>query len=561
MEHRLLLIETSATQRYVASNFLEDAGFGVRNAENYQLALELLEQQFTDPENAADCVLLSWPVAPDENMQAVLQALEGPDYHDLPVIVLSQNMPAQARAWVAGREHTVLANWREYKSVAGLLQRLLGEPGTDAAAMPQPPKFSNADIAVLVVDDSPSIRYALSDLLSLHGYRVSVVADSTEALAALDRQRYDVAIIDYYLRDETGDTLCRQLLAHPAGADLTCAVLTGNYADHIIQQSLRAGAVECMFKNESSELLLARVDAISRLVRGRSQQHSDRSRLYAAMSAVDHAVLGIDGRGELNFANPKACSLLRSSAESLRGLTASDQILSKLSAPQLQALKVAVETGADLTGAKAPFAPMQGMAFQTDYHGVGLGSGEGVLLCFNKVDQRPAVATPRAPVPQAAAIAPASTVLPAGVHYSYMLMAVEFSTGAGDLRSVALSEKLVKLIALRLSQRLLQADRFQYLGQGLFGMVIAHRTPESAYAAARQLAALVSALGVKMGKVKIVSHSSLTPIASPEVREKAVLLNARKGALVAKKKGVNYIYLADRKQLMPAIQPAAKPAT
>ena len=80
MEHRLLLIETSATQRYVDSNFLEDAGFGVRNAENYQLALELLEQQFTDPEHAADCVLLSWPVAPDENMQAVLQALEGPDF-------------------------------------------------------------------------------------------------------------------------------------------------------------------------------------------------------------------------------------------------------------------------------------------------------------------------------------------------------------------------------------------------------------------------------------------------------------------------------------------------
>ena len=559
MEHRLLLIETSATQRYVASNFLEDAGFGVRNAENYQLALELLEQQFTDPEHAADCVLLSWPVAPDENMQAVLQALEGPDYHDLPVIVLSQNMPAQARAWVAGREHTVLANWREYKSVAGLLQRLLGEPGHDAAAMPQPPKFSNADIAVLVVDDSPSIRYALSDLLSLHGYRVSVVADSTEALAALDRQRYDVAIIDYYLRDETGDTLCRQLLAHPAGADLTCAVLTGNYADHIIQQSLRAGAVECMFKNESSELLLARVDAISRLVRGRSQQHSDRSRLYAAMSAVDHAVLGIDGRGELNFANPKACSLLRSSAESLRGLTASDQILSKLPAAQLQALKVAVETGADLTGAKGAFAPMQGMPFPTDYHGVGLGSGEGVLLCFNKVDQRPAVATPRAPVPQPAAV-PTSAVLPAGVHYSYLLMAVEFSAGGSDLRSVALSEKLVKLIALRLSQRLLQADRFQYLGQGLFAMVIAHRTPDTAYAAARQLAALVSALGVKMGKVKIVSHSSLTPIASPEARDKSVLLNARKGALVAKKKGVNYIYLADRKQLMSAIPPPVKPA-
>ncbi len=552
MEHRLLLIETSATQRYVATNFLEESGFGVRTAENYALAQESLEQQFSHPEEAVDCVLLSWPVAPDDNLQSVLRALEGPDFHDLPVIVLSQNMPAQARAWVAGREHTVLANWREYKSVAGLLQRLLGEPGTDAAIAPQPPKFSNADIAVLVVDDSPSIRYALSDLLSLHGYRVSVVADSTEALAALDRQRYDVAIIDYYLRDETGDNLCRQLLAHPAGKDLTCAVLTGNYADHIIQQSLRAGAVECMFKNESSELLLARVDAISRLVRGRSQQHSDRSRLYAAMSAVQHAVLGIDGRGEVNFANPLACELLGVSAESLRGLRAGDQLLSKLPLPQADALEKAVETGADLSGAKAEFSPLQGRSFQADYHGVGLGSGEGILLCFS-------VPAPAPVAPRLAAPAPAAkSAAVAGVSFSYLMLAVEFAIDGGEPRSVAVNDKLVKLIGQRLAQRVFQADRFQYLGQGLYGIVIAHRSPATAYTAARQMAALVASLGAGMGQVQIISSSSLTPITDPLARDKKMLLEARKGALVARRKGPNYIYLADRKQLMPAKAPAKK---
>lgn len=537
MEHCLLLIETSATQRYVATNFLEESGFSVRNAENYALAQELLEQQFSHSEQAADCVLLSWPVVPDEGMQAVLQALESPDYHDLPVIVLSQNMPAQARAWVAGRERTVLTNWREYKSVTGLLQRLLGEPGADAAV--QPPKFSNADIAVLVVDDSPSIRYALSDLLSLHGYRVSVVADSAEALAALDHQRYDVAIIDYYLRDETGDALCRQLLAHPAGSELTCAVLTGNYADHIIQQSLRAGAVECMFKNESSELLLARIDAISRLVRGRSQQYSDRSRLYAAMSAVDHAVLGVDGRGELNFANPAACRLLGAEAESLRGLKARAEVLSKAPAAQLERFQQALESGEGLEAAKAEFSPLQGRAFQANYHCVGLGTGEGLLLYFEAVQP-----------PQAVTTAAAKPAAVPGMHYSYLLIASEFSTGA-EFHSVALSDKLVKMINLRLSQRLLQADRLQYLGQGLFAVVIAHRTPEEAYVAARQLSALVSSLGAKMTKVKIVSHSSLTPIVSPDSRDKETMLNARRGAVVAKKKGANYIYLASRKQLMP----------
>ncbi len=212
-----------------------------------------------------------------------------------------------------------------------------------------------------------------------------------------------------------------------------------------------------------------------------------------------------------------------------------------------------METGADLIGAKADICPLQGRPLSVDYHGVGLGSGEGILLCFSANR-----AAPQAFSVQAAPPSPAVQRGTPGVHYSYLMMAVEFSIAGGEARSVALNEKLVKLIGQRLSQRILQADRFQYLGQGLFGAVIAHRTPESAYAAARQLAVLVSSLGENMAKVQIICSSSLTPIDDPSAREKSMLLTARKGALVAKRKGQNYIYLSDRQQLMPA-RPAAKP--
>jgi len=550
MEHRLLLIETSATQRYVATNFLEESGFSVKNAENYTLALKLLDTQFSDLDSAADCVILSWPVSPEESIQPVLEALEGPDYHDLPVVVLSQNMPAQARAWVAGREHTVLTNWREYKSVSGVLERLLGEPGSDAANLAHPPKFSNADISVLVVDDSPSIRYALSDLLGLHGYRVTVVADSAGALEALDQQRFDIAIVDYYLTEETGDDVCRQLMAHPAGENLTCAVLTGNYADHIIQQSLRAGAVECMFKNESSELLLARIDAISRLVRGRSQQHSDRGRLFAALSSVKQGIVAVDAKGEITFANREACTLLSATAEGLRGLELTKQLLPSFSPEQLAEFQAALTSGADMDTTSSSLAPLQGEAFKAELHGVSLGAGEGMLLYFDCGDKLLNTA-PAITAPEDVVEAP---VVP-GVGYSYLLMAAEFSAGGSELRSVALSEKLVQLISTRLSQRLIQADRYAYLGHGLFAVVVAHRTPQESYLAARQLGALIGSLGASMGKVEIVCHASLTPMVTPNLRDKSVFAQAKKGALVAKRKAPNQIYLADCQRLLPVHPP------
>jgi len=172
---------------------------------------------------------------------------------------MSPDMRAETRAWVAGREHTAVLAWKDYQSVDELLQKLLQQPEDDRDTFTN--KFDNTDINVLIVDDSVSIRFALRDLFELQGYRVSVASGHDEAMATARQSSFDIAVLDFYLQDGTGDTLCKNLIADPATGHLTCAMLTGTYADHIIKRSLRAGAVECMFKNESSELLLARVDA------------------------------------------------------------------------------------------------------------------------------------------------------------------------------------------------------------------------------------------------------------------------------------------------------------
>lgn len=50
--------------------------------------------------------------------------------------------------------------------------------------------------AVLVVDDDAELRQALTELLEAEGYRAPSASDGREALAACDRERPDLILLD-----------------------------------------------------------------------------------------------------------------------------------------------------------------------------------------------------------------------------------------------------------------------------------------------------------------------------------------------------------------------------
>lgn len=308
MTRKLLLVEPSATMRYVLENYAQSLGFEVVATGDYKQAETSLLEQYRSYAGDFAGVLLGWSVMPDAAADALTATLESQDFSDLPVIVMSTDMRAETRAWVSGREHTAVLPWKDYLAVDGLLERLLQTPGDQGDTFNS--KFDNADINVLIVDDSVSIRFALRDLFELQGYKVSVASGHDEALAAARQSAFDIAVLDFYLQDGTGDALCRKLIADPATGHLTCAMLTGTYADHIIKRSLRAGAVECMFKNESSELLLARIDALSRFVRQRKRLAEEQQRLDGIVDSLAGATLVIDRNDRIGYASRQACSLL-----------------------------------------------------------------------------------------------------------------------------------------------------------------------------------------------------------------------------------------------------------
>jgi len=69
---------------------------------------------------------------------------------------------------------------------------------------------------ILVVDDEKTLRYALKEGLSEEGYRVETAGDVAEALAILNREEFQLALLDQKLPDGNGLDLLREIRSrHP----------------------------------------------------------------------------------------------------------------------------------------------------------------------------------------------------------------------------------------------------------------------------------------------------------------------------------------------------------
>jgi CheY-like chemotaxis protein len=124
----------------------------------------------------------------------------------------------------------------------------------------------------LVVDDDARSRELLQQLLTLDGYEVRAVAGGQAALALLEDEIPDVAVIDLRMPGMDGLELCRKIrrLA-PRANDLAVLMLTGMDDDEARQAAIDAGADEVLAKPVMRAVLqerLVRVRAAAAACRG-----------------------------------------------------------------------------------------------------------------------------------------------------------------------------------------------------------------------------------------------------------------------------------------------------
>ncbi len=115
---------------------------------------------------------------------------------------------------------------------------------------------------VLVVDDEPAVRAAVTRALTLDGYEVVAAEDGLAALGAIQRERPELVVLDVLMPELDGVAVCRRLRSD--GDRTPVLMLTARDAVSDRVAGLDAGADDYLVKPFALEELLARVRALLR---------------------------------------------------------------------------------------------------------------------------------------------------------------------------------------------------------------------------------------------------------------------------------------------------------
>jgi len=107
---------------------------------------------------------------------------------------------------------------------------------------------------ILIVDDDISLLKILKMRLEAEKYRVTDVSNGSDALTAMDKIFFDLAIIDYQLKDETGIELMESL--NRIDPELPVIILTAYGTIKKAVSAIKRGAYSYLTKPfEDSELI------------------------------------------------------------------------------------------------------------------------------------------------------------------------------------------------------------------------------------------------------------------------------------------------------------------
>ena len=321
LQQRILLVEESATLRYILVKALQKQGYELMALETFDAALEILK---SSNEDSYQAVVIGWPnYELHKDTDRLVYLLEDESYSHVPVLILSHDAEIDVLNWMSRRKSTALVPWESYQETIGSLQKLLGED------QPQdnnhPDNFRENPIRILFVDDSVSIRHYYQRLLNRNGYITETANSVQSAFDMALEQNYDLAIIDYFMPEKNGYVLCQMLRDDERTSKIRTAVITGTYLDEVIKDCLQAGAVECMFKNEAEELFLARIASMSRFIEVQNHIEAERERLAGILESVGEGVYGVDNDGLVTFVNPAALGIIgKSDSSNIIGQRAKD---------------------------------------------------------------------------------------------------------------------------------------------------------------------------------------------------------------------------------------------
>ncbi len=255
MKTRVLIVDDSLTIRMDLLEVFRDAGFEATGCETLAAARRSLA-------NGSYTVCILDVMLPDGDGVELLREIRGAPEHCATVVIMlssESEVRDRIRGLQTGADEYVGKPYDSGYLVAKVrdLVRRRGDHLTAATA------------AILVIDDSQTFREELRAAFDSAGYHVMTAANGEDGLRTAAAERPDAVVVDGVLPGMDGATVIRHIRLDAALRDIPCLLLTGSLDKEAELSALDAGADGFIRKEESLEIVLAKVAAALRQTSGR----------------------------------------------------------------------------------------------------------------------------------------------------------------------------------------------------------------------------------------------------------------------------------------------------
>ena len=115
---------------------------------------------------------------------------------------------------------------------------------------------------ILIVDDSPTERHFLGELLSKNGYQIVTLESGEEAVARVAEVMPDLIVMDVVMPGMNGFQATRTITRNEATKHIPAIMCTSKNQETDIVWAKRQGAVDYVVKPVDPQELLAKIAAL-----------------------------------------------------------------------------------------------------------------------------------------------------------------------------------------------------------------------------------------------------------------------------------------------------------
>jgi two-component system alkaline phosphatase synthesis response regulator PhoP len=181
---------------------------------------------------------------------------------------------------------------------------------------------------LLIVEDDPTLRQALTFNLTREGYEVTSAADGEAALEAARSDRLDLVLLDVMLPGMSGVEVLRVLRREGITTPVIILSAKGDEIDRVV--GLKVGADDYIAKPFSRPELLARIEAVLRRQRRETDEPERREELTFGAVRIDVARREVTVDDEPIHLTTKEFDLLAHMAGAPGRIFTRDQLLARI---------------------------------------------------------------------------------------------------------------------------------------------------------------------------------------------------------------------------------------